>query len=50
MVIMTEMVHDARIVPLVDRAELDDNIRLWSGDSRGYWDEETLVVLTKNFF
>ena len=48
-VIMTEMVHDARIVPLVDRAELDDNIRLWSGDSRGYWDEETLVVLTKNF-
>ena len=48
-VIMTEMVHDARIVPLVDRAELDDDIRLWSGDSKGYWDGETLVVLTKNF-
>ena len=48
-VILTEMVHDARIVPLVDRAALDDNIRLWSGDSRGYWDEETLVVITKNF-
>ena len=47
-VIMTEMVHDARIVPLVDRAELDDNIRLWS-EIPGYWDEETLVVLTKNF-
>lgn len=48
-VILTEMVHDARIVPLVDRAALDDNIRLWSGDSRGYWDDETLVVTTKNF-
>jgi hypothetical protein len=48
-VILTEMVHDARIVPLVDRAALDDDIRLWSGDSRGYWDDETLVVTTRNF-
>ncbi len=48
-VILTEMVHDARIVPLDDRASIDDDIRLWSGDSRGYWDEDTLVVVTKNF-
>ena len=48
-VIMTEMVHDARIVPLHDRGAIDDDIRLWSGDSRGYWDDDTLVVVTKNF-
>ena len=48
-VIMTEMIHDARIVPLVDAPELDDDIRLWSGDSRGYFDGDTLVVETRNF-
>ena len=48
-VIMTEMVHDARIVPLDARGAIDDDIRLWTGDSRGYWDEDTLVVVTRNF-
>ena len=48
-VIMTEMVHDARIVPLDHSTHIDDDIRLWSGDSRGYWDEDTLVVETRNF-
>ena len=48
-VIMTEMVHDARIVPLDHSTHIDDEIRLWSGDSRGYWDEDTLVVETRNF-
>lgn len=48
-VIMTEMIHDARIVPLGDKPELDDDIRLWSGDSRGYWEGDSLVVVTKNF-
>ncbi len=48
-VIMTEMIHDARIVPLVDKPPLHDDIRLWSGDSRGYFDGDTLVVETKNF-
>jgi len=48
-VIMTEMVHDARIVPLVEKAELSDDIRLWSGDSVGYWEGDTVVVKTKNF-
>ena len=48
-VIMTEMVHDARIVSLDDRDAIDDDIRLWSGDSRGYWDGDTLVVVTRNF-
>lgn len=52
-VIMTEMIHDARVVKLYDSAEemgsLDEKLRLWTGDSRGYWDGETLVVVTKNF-
>lgn len=48
-VIMTEMVHDVRIVPLLDRPPLDDAIRQWSGDSRGYYDGDTLVVETYNF-
>ena len=52
-VIMTEMIHDARIVPLYDTAEdigsLHDDVRSYSGDSRGYWDGDTLVVVTKNF-
>ena len=48
-VIVTEMVHDARIVPLLDKAPLPADIHLWSGDSRGYWDGDTLVVETANF-
>ena len=48
-VILTEMIHDARVVPLARNPNLTDDIRLWSGDSRGYWDGDTLVVETKNF-
>ena len=48
-VILTEMIHDARIVPLVERPPLDDDIRLWTGDSRGHWEGDTLVVVTRNF-
>jgi len=48
-VIMIEMVHDARIVPLDGSGPLDDSIGLWSGDSRGYWEGETLVVESRNF-
>ena len=48
-VILTEMVHDARVVRLGDKPELHSDIGLWSGDSRGYWDGDTLVVITKNF-
>ncbi len=48
-VVMTEMIHDARIIPLDKEAHIDDDIRLWTGDSRGYWDGDTLVVETRNF-
>ncbi len=48
-VILHEMVHDARIVPLDGRAHVSEGIRQWMGDSRGYWDGDTLVVETTNF-
>ena len=48
-VILTEMVHDARIVKLDNHTVVDENIGLWSGDARGYWDSDTLVVVTQNF-
>ena len=48
-VIVTEMVHTARIVPLDGRPRLDSDIRQWSGDSRGRWEGDTLVIETRNF-
>ena len=48
-VILVEMIHDARIIPLDGRPHADQRIRQWLGDSRGYWDGDTLVVETRNF-
>ena len=48
-VILNEMVHNARIVPLDGRSHLDDGVRQWVGDSRGRWEGDTLVVETRNF-
>lgn len=48
-VIMTEMIHDARIVPLDGRPYPANDIQQWSGVSRGYWDGDSLVVETRNF-
>jgi len=47
--IIQEMIHDVRIVPLGDKPHADERIELWHGDSRGWWDGDTLVVQTKNF-
>src|SRR5260221_8263913 len=46
-VILNEMVHDARIVPLGPRPH--GTIRQWMGDSRGRWEGDTLVIDTVNF-
>lgn len=46
--IMTEMVHDARIIRL-NKEHFDHGIRQWMGDSVGYWDGDTLVVHSKGF-
>ena len=48
-VILNEMIHNARIVPLNGRPHLGQTIRQWSGDSRGRWEGDTLVVETTNF-
>jgi hypothetical protein len=46
--ILTEMVHDARIVRM-NALHLPPTIRRWMGDSVGHWEGETLVVDTTNF-
>ncbi len=47
-VILTEMVHDARIIRMNDK-HLPPTIRKWLGDSIGRWEGDTLVVDTTNF-
>ncbi|MEC9298241.1 MAG: hypothetical protein VYA38_03015 [Gemmatimonadota bacterium] len=46
--IMTEMVHDARIIRIGDGPKLPPNIRPWMGDSWGHWEGDVLVVETTN--
>ncbi len=48
-VILHEMIHDARIIPLDGRPHIGQNVRQWFGDSRGRWEGDTLVVETTNF-
>ena len=47
-VILTEMVHDARIVRM-NAQHAPPTIRKWMGDSVGHWDGDTLVIDTTNF-
>ena len=47
-VILVEMIHDARIIPLDGRAHLPSGLGQWLGDSRAHWEGETLVVETTN--
>jgi hypothetical protein len=46
-VIINEMIHNARIIPTDGRPHT--NLHFWSGDSRGHWEGDTLVVETINF-
>ena len=48
-VVMTEMVNTSRVIPLNGQPHLDPDVLQWSGDSRGYWEGDTLVVETRNF-
>jgi hypothetical protein len=47
LVIMVEMVHDARIIP-INGEHRPDALEPWLGDSVAYWDDDTLVVETVN--
>ena len=48
-IIMQEMIHDARVIPIGRREHLPPGLRRWQGDSIGRWDGDTLVVDTTNF-
>ncbi len=48
-VIHAEMIHETRIIHLDGRPHLPPSIRLWTGDSIGHWEGDTLVVDTTNF-
>ena len=48
--IVTEMVHDARIIKITnDRNPAAKSQKKWLGDSIGHWEDDTLVVETKYF-
>ena len=49
LVILIEMVHEARIIPIDGSAHVSPAVRQWLGDSRGRWEGDTLVVETTNF-
>jgi hypothetical protein len=46
--IVNEMVHETRLIPLDGRPFPPDEIRQWRGSSRGRWEGDTLVVETRN--
>ena len=47
--ILVEMIHDARIIPLDGRPQLPASVRQWTGSYRGRWEGDTLVVESTNF-
>jgi hypothetical protein len=47
--IMTEMIHDARVIPLDGHPHPPAAVQQWMGDSRGHWEGDTLVVDTTNY-
>jgi hypothetical protein len=47
-IILHEMVHEPRIIPLDGRAHLRSGLRQLMGDSRGHWEGDTLVIETTN--
>lgn len=47
--IMTEMIHDVRVIPLDGRPHAPAAVQQWKGDSIGHWEGDTLVVDTTNY-
>ena len=48
-VVIQEMIHNARVIPLDDRPHVGSAIQEYYGDSRGHWEGDTLVIETTNF-
>lgn len=46
--ILAEEIHDVRIIRM-NASHLPENVRLWTGDSVGHWEGDSLVVETTNF-
>jgi hypothetical protein len=49
LVVVNEMNHNTRIIPLQEGPRLRPDMQQWHGDSRGRWEGETLVIETTNF-
>jgi hypothetical protein len=47
--ILVEMLHEVRVIPMDGRPHAPASVRSWLGDSRGHWEGDTLVVETTNF-
>ena len=47
--IVYEMIHEARVIPVDGRPHIHSNIRQWNGDSRGRWEGNVLVVDITNY-
>src|SRR5204862_8330738 len=47
--ILVEMLHSPRVIPLDTRPPLPQHVRQLEGSSRGRWDGDTLVIETTNF-
>ena len=48
-VVMTEMIHDARTIDLDGPPHPSAAVQQWKGDSRGHWEGDKLVVDTTNY-
>ena len=49
-VLLNEMVHDVRVIPVDGRLPRSPRLRQWMGTSRGRWEGDTLVVETTGFY
>jgi hypothetical protein len=47
-VLLQEMVHEARVIPIGNAPHAGPSMRSYMGDSRGHWEGNTLIVETTN--
>lgn len=47
--LVTEMIHEPRIIPFEGRPRVSSAVPSWAGDGRAHWEGNTLVIETRNF-